>query len=296
MFHGHTKQVDIFKRLIKQDKLSHAYLFSGINGIGKRLFATYVAKALVCERGAYFVHCDCPACAQVDMGVHPDVYYYGRDELKVENARSIIESASMTPLVAKWKVYVLDGVEVFSASQHVAGNALLKTFEEPGSNSLFLMLTDRYDLMMPTIKSRVHHIPFSPLRVEDIRNIVSEIRQGVSFVDKAALLSCGSVEKTLQILDSDLTDIVEYVEEQKFTPFIERVLKDTEKDNDKLRLIMSFIYKSALERYKHTGNYEFARLGEYMLDIIKRLNYNTNANLVRADFVSKVTEVYSEKV
>ncbi len=296
MYHGHTKQVEIFKRLIKQDKLSHAYMFSGISGIGKRLFAKYVAKALVCERGSYFTSCDCPACTQVDMGSHPDVYEYGRSELKIDNVRHIIDQAAMTSISAKWKVFILDGVEVFSSSQHVAGNALLKTFEEPSSNSLFLLITDREDTVLPTIKSRVHDIAFSPLTLEDIRNIISDLGGGYGFIDKAAVLSCGSVEKTLQILESDIADIVDHVEDGKFTLFIEKVLSSTEKDDEKLKLVISFIYKVSLEKFKHTGNYEFARLCEYMLEIIKRLNYNTNANLIRADFVSKVTEVFSEKV
>ncbi len=83
---GNLKQQDFFKRVIASGRLSHSYIFSGISGIGKRMFACELARSLFCRNGSYFTECSCSSCMQVKAGTYPDLYIYGGNELKVENA------------------------------------------------------------------------------------------------------------------------------------------------------------------------------------------------------------------
>src|SRR5438270_5949627 len=84
---GHDALVESFQRIVRRGRLAHAYLFTGPPGVGKRLFADELAKALLCEQppGPQLAACDrCPACAQIEAGTHPDLYVAGRPEESLE--------------------------------------------------------------------------------------------------------------------------------------------------------------------------------------------------------------------
>lgn len=287
---GHKKQIEFFRNAIASGRLSHAYILSGMEGSGKKLFAIKTAKTLVCEKGSFFSECDCPQCKAIDMGAHPDFRIFSPEELTVENMRSVCESASMTPLSSKWKIYILDGAEVFSASQNIAGNALLKTLEEPGSNSIFFLITSRYSLVMPTIRSRASLVKFGGLSAEEVKNALKTLRPEEKFLDRAALKSGGSVSKALRILDGNALASADFLEAGEYKRFASAIL--SLKDKEEIRLAAEFVYVKALEDFKRSGGeYKFYLLGEYMLEILKRLTYNVNADLLKADFLIKTIEV-----
>lgn len=309
MFVGHEKQTEIFRRAVKSGRLMHAYIFSGIKGIGKRLFAVNTAKALLCRRGAFFSPCGCPSCVQIDMGTHPDLHIYGEKEtsrdgkvlnedkiINIENVRKIVESAGMTPLEGQWKVYIIDGAHQLAdtAQGGPAANALLKTLEEPGENTVFFLITDKYEAILPTIRSRAVNVKFSPLTIGQIRQALSGIVQEGSFIDRAALMSGGSVSRTLDILNEKFTDVTLYLKDGDFVKFAAAVQKF--KTQEEISMAVSSVYPEALEAFKRTGRYSYCLLGYYLLDILRRFNYNANIDLIKADFSSKVIEVFSEAV
>lgn len=288
---GHKKQKDFFEKIIKSARLSHAYIFSGPEGIGKKLFAINAAKSLMCEKGAFFEECSCGECKAIDMGSHPDFYFFSGDELNVENIRKIAETAAMTPLSGKWKIFVLDKAEILSNIQIVAGNALLKSLEEPGANSIFFLITSRYDSVMPTIRSRANQIKFSSLSFEETKVVLSRIRPEEKFLDRIVLQSGGSVSKALKIMDGNIMQACDFLADKDYKRFAESFL--TVKDKDDLKIAVEFVYRNSLERFeKSGGEYKFFLHGEYMLEILKRLQYNINIDLLKADFLSKTIEVY----
>ena len=218
---------------------------------------------------------------QVKAGTYPDLYIYGGNELKVENIRQISESAGMTGLASKWKVFILDEAEKLSNSaQIVAGNAFLKTLEEPGEDCLFLLITSKYEMIMPTIRSRCSVVDFAPLSESDMNNILSNIRPDMDNMADIIKVSGGSVERALMIDNF-----------KKFTDFVLNC-----NDIQIIKSVMEFIYPAALEKYKTTGIYSYCAYGEYILEMLKRLNYNINIDLAKHDFVSKTYEVFSERI
>ncbi len=271
---GNLKQQDFFKRVIASGRLSHSYIFSGISGIGKRMFACELARSLFCRNGSYFTECSCSSCMQVKAGTYPDLYIYGGNELKVENIRQISESAGMTGLVA--------------------GNAFLKTLEEPGEDCLFLLITSKYEMIMPTIRSRCSVVDFAPLSESDMNNILSNIRPDMDNMADIIKVSGGSVERALMIDDLKIGSLINEIESRNFKKFTDFVLNCN--DIQIIKSVMEFIYPAALEKYKTTGIYSYCAYGEYILEMLKRLNYNINIDLAKHDFVSKTYEVFSERI
>ena len=201
----------------------------------------------------------------------------------------------MTGLASKWKVFILDEAEKLSNSaQIVAGNAFLKTLEEPGEDCLFLLITSKYETIMPTIRSRCSVVDFAPLSESDMHNILSDIRPDMDNMADIIKASGGSVERALMIDDLKIGSLINEIESRNFKKFTDFVINCN--DIQIIKAVMEFIYPAALAKYKTTGIYSYCAYGEYILEILKRLNYNINIDLAKHDFVSKTIEVFSERI
>lgn len=170
---GHDRQKDILRRAISSDRLAHAYLFEGPNGIGKRLIALALARAVFCENSN---GCgECAPCRKVDHNNHPDLHIFEPDgkQIKIEQVRELQRELSFRPLEAKKKVCLIDNSEKMNPS---AANALLKTLEEPSDNTLLILLTSRPESMLATVKSRCQRLPFSRLPQHKIEEALQDHR------------------------------------------------------------------------------------------------------------------------
>lgn len=292
---GHLKQKDFFKKAVNSGRISHAYIFSGISGIGKKVFAINMAKALVCLEGSFFTACYCSHCRQIDNGSYPDLHICEGSDLKIENIRSIAEAAGMTPLTGHWKIFILDEAERLSASgQAAAGNALLKTLEEPGDDSVFFLITSKYDAVLPTIRSRCGLIEFAPLSHKDLSDVLRDVMPDKNFSEHVINAAGGSAGKALMINELDIEGVFQTLLKGDFEKFVKQV--SALNDTDAFKAVIEAVYISSLKKYKETDRYSYCRLGYYMLDILQRLNYNVNTDLVKNDFVSKTVEVFSERI
>lgn len=98
---GHDKEKDIFRNILQSGKLHHAYIFSGREGSGKKLFASQLAKAILCEDQKFLEPCQCRHCRVAEGSAHPDIHIYEESPIKVDAARNISNNAFMSPLSAK---------------------------------------------------------------------------------------------------------------------------------------------------------------------------------------------------
>lgn len=168
---GHQHQKDLLQRAVSTGRLSHAYLFEGPEGIGKRLMALALAKMIFCAHGS---GCgDCPACQKIDHHNHPDLHLISPDGayIKIEQIRSIQKELSFRPLEAPRKVCLIDGAEKLNPA---AGNALLKTLEEPRDQTLLILLTPSPDAVLPTIRSRCQRLPFSRIPRQQLQDVLAD--------------------------------------------------------------------------------------------------------------------------
>jgi len=165
---GHLRIVDLLKRSIAGGTLPPSLIFSGPKGAGKRAMAIAVAQTLNCTepgpalRDSGFDACGkCASCTRIERGVHPDVLIVEPGDsgaIKIEQIRDVIERAAYRPFEGRRRVVIIDDADTIVSG---AQNALLKTLEEPPPASVFILLTSRADLLLPTVRSRCIRLTFA---------------------------------------------------------------------------------------------------------------------------------------
>ncbi len=177
---GHDALITSFQRVASRGRLAHAYLFVGPSGIGKRLFALELAKALLCEgQHDQFEGCDhCPGCALLEAGTHPDFLLMQKPpedmEFRIALMREILDRIYLKPARGRGKVAILDDADDLNDE---AANAFLKTLEEPPPGSLLVLLGTSTDRQLPTIVSRCQVVRFAPLSETLVDKVLAE--QGI---------------------------------------------------------------------------------------------------------------------
>jgi DNA polymerase-3 subunit delta' len=169
---GHEWAVTQLMEQIVQDKLRHAYLFTGPQGIGRRTLALRLAQALNCPQPAGTGEpCQtCRTCQQIERMQHPDLAIVQAEQrggtLKVEQIRELQRSLSLAPYAARYRVAVLLHFEEANAS---ASNALLKTLEEPAAQVVLIITAESAESLLPTIVSRCEVLRLRTLPVDQVR-------------------------------------------------------------------------------------------------------------------------------
>ena len=200
---GQDRQIEILTNSIKSGTVSHAYLFTGISGIGKRATATAMAKALNCETGrGDFCDC-CISCKKIAHRTHPDIHWVEPegDYIKIDQIRRMQEQIKFTLYEGTRKVVIIDKAQHMNLQ---SSNCLLKTLEEPPPHTVLILLTTAPYRMLPTIRSRCQRVMFQPLSSELISEIVREMHGGNNEKIKlSASLAGGSVGKAIQWMEGD---------------------------------------------------------------------------------------------
>jgi DNA polymerase-3 subunit gamma/tau len=203
---GQDSIVKTLQNAIKEDRLSHAYLFSGTRGVGKTSTARIFARAMNCAEGPTINPCNkCASCLDILKGNSLDMIEIdGASNRRVEETQQIIENVRYVPARDKYKIYIID--EVHMLSNH-AFNALLKTLEEPPPHVIFIMATTEYHKIPQTIRSRTQHFHFINVPQSIIISNLKKIckAEGIEISDRSlSLIACeasGSVRDAQSLLD-----------------------------------------------------------------------------------------------
>ena len=160
---GHRRLLDLLSRSIRDDSLPPSLLFAGPGSAPKRDTAIAVAQALNClNRRTPIDACGvCSVCARIARGMHPDVMIIEAGDtgtIKIEQIRDAVERSTYRPFEGRRRVVIVDDA---AALVGPAQNALLKTLEEPPASSVFILLTSRPDVLLPTVRSRVIRLSFA---------------------------------------------------------------------------------------------------------------------------------------
>jgi DNA polymerase-3 subunit gamma/tau len=159
---------------IKQNRVSHAYLFTGPRGVGKTTTARLLAKALNCEKGPSSTPCNkCTNCKEITIGNSLDILEIDAASNRgIDEIRDLREKVKFAPASCKYKVYIIDEVHMLTPE---AFNALLKTLEEPPSHILFILATTAPFKLPLTILSRCQRFDFRRIRNKDIVKKLAEV-------------------------------------------------------------------------------------------------------------------------
>ncbi len=234
---GHEPQKEFLRNSVRKNRISHAYLFSGPEGVGKKLVAIGFAKLINCSEGAVEnLDCKCISCVKTEKGLNPDVLvfgYPGEKTIKVDHVRQDIERLiHLAPYENPYKVFIIDGAQRMNFN---AQNAFLKTLEEPPPNSVIILITTLADLLMPTIRSRCQSVVFQPLETEQVKSFLEKEKPEGSDPELVSRISGGSISRALNTDEEYLRKRTEYVDcvmavdsKKPLTLFdsVERIQKD----------------------------------------------------------------------
>ena len=195
---------------LKENRVGHAYLFSGPRGIGKTTIAKLLAKAVNCFEPEDGEPCNqCLSCTTISQGSNVDVLEIdGASNRGIEEIRDLQEKAQLSATTGQYKVYIID--EVHMLTEH-AFNALLKTLEEPPGNVIFILATTEPYKLPLTITSRCQCFNFRRLSVGEIRGRLEEVvvdigvRVAPGVLEEIALRAEGALRDALSLLDQAVT-------------------------------------------------------------------------------------------
>ena len=206
---GQEHVVTVLVNALTQQRLHHAYLFTGTRGVGKTTIARIFAKSLNCLQGITANPCGtCDACVDIDQGKFVDLLEIdAASRTKVDDTREILDNVQYAPTRGRYKVYLIDEVHMLSRSSF---NALLKTLEEPPEHVKFILATTDPQKLPVTVLSRCLQFHLKALTVEQISLKISEILFNESIVfddDAIALLAKaarGSMRDCLSLTDQSI--------------------------------------------------------------------------------------------
>lgn len=216
--YGHEKQIRILQQALSNNRIAHAYLFYGMQGIGKRTTALAFAKALNCREGRGDACGRCASCRKADHGNHPDlgIIEPAGQSIRVQDVREVQQQMTFRPYEGGWRTFIFIDAERMNGA---AANGLLKTLEEPAPLNILILISSRPDLLPLTVLSRCQPLRFNPLARETVQIYLQE-RLSIP-ADAARLLasSCGgSIGRAIEMNDTEYLSIRNQIFEQVMGP------------------------------------------------------------------------------
>ncbi len=193
---GNDKIKDILKESVKKGNILHSYLFVGNEGIGKFHFAKEFAKMILCF---YKNGCNqCKSCKEFDTENHPDflVVEPEGNTIKVEQIRQMISKIIEKPIISDKKVYIVNDSDKMTEE---AQNTLLKTLEEPPENIIIILIAEKEEKILSTIKSRCTKITFQPIEQDKLKEILKKQYQYENISEHLLTFFNGSIKKALNV-------------------------------------------------------------------------------------------------
>lgn len=273
---GNDKIKDTLSNTIKENRISHSYLFVGVDGIGKKLFAKEFAKKLLCENQEDDESCS--SCIKLNSNNHPDFKEIKPDEkgsIKIDVIRQMQEEISEKPIISKRKVYIIEDSETMTQE---AQNCLLKTLEEPPEYIVIILITSNESKLLTTVKSRCLKLPFNEISKEDINKYLKENYEDI--IDENLIeMSEGSIGKALKLQEDkeiyqEISKLLNEIDLKDLSYLFnnsEVLYKQREKINDILDYINIYLFKSK--------DKDKLSLIKYVEETKKRLNSNSNYDM-----------------
>lgn len=253
---GQRSITQTLQNAISQNRVSHAFLFSGARGVGKTSTARILAKALNCEKGPQVNPCNqCTSCREITEGISMDVIEIdGASNRGIEEIRELRENVRYTPAKSRYKIYIIDEVHMLTRE---AFNALLKTLEEPPGHIIFIFATTEPHKIPATILSRCQRYDFKRIPLKEIMESLKRIieREGIQISPRGLHILARESEGSMRDAQSLLDQVISYggkeIRDEAVTEVLglidQKILSDTieaiaEKDAKRCVEIVEHLY------------------------------------------------------
>ena len=201
---GHEGIIAHLQNAVSMDKISHSYIMSGEDGLGKNMLADAFAKTLQCEEGGITPCGKCRSCIQAESGNQPDIIHVTHEKpnsIGVDDVREqLVDDIVIKPYSSKYKIYIIDEAEKLTVQ---AQNAILKTIEEPPAYGIILLLTTNAASMLETILSRSIVLNMKPVESEAFTSYMREKGVDEDKIPTLEKFSQGNIGKGLKLAQSD---------------------------------------------------------------------------------------------
>ncbi len=239
---GHKNVINYFKTLRKKDRLAHAYIFSGNEGIGKKKVARYIAMMLNCSAGANDICGECDNCYKIQKKAHPDVIEIEPDKsISISTIRDMRARIYIKKFLSLYKIVIIDIADKLTPA---ASNSFLKILEEPPQNTVFFLITAQPQNLLATVRSRAHKIWLS-LKYNEAMKYAAEKTSNDIDPKLLVRMSSGNLSRINDLLSTN------YLTKRKdiFAP-APRYLNVNERKRDDLKettlMLLSFLRDSLL--------------------------------------------------
>ena len=202
---GHEKSIGFLKNLLKKTSIPHALLFSGPDGIGKKLCAEIFAKSILCTSNTEKPCNICQSCLSYDNNTHPDFKFIATEDgtdvttIKIDQIRELKNFISLMHVFNNGRICIIDNAQKMTVQ---ASNSILKLLEEPPVNNYFILIAPSDEQLLSTITSRCLKINFQSIdKLVLFKHLNEKINDDEEKVKTAISLSNGKYAKTLELLE-----------------------------------------------------------------------------------------------
>ena len=277
---GNEKNKQILEKTVKLNKVSHSYIFCGIEGIGKKEIAKEFANMILNK----------------DINNNPDFLLIEPEDgkIKIEKIREIQKKAAEKPIISDKKIYILNDADTMTTE---AQNCLLKTLEEPPEYLTIILICSNENNLLSTIKSRCTRMYFEPIPEEKIKEYI-EKNLGISIKQNTIELSQGSIGKTLKIQENQA--FFENIEKillnisQKDIIEIMQMSEEIYKSKEEIEYILEYINVLALKLSEK--NIKYIECISIVEEVKKRLKANSNYDMCIDYLLFNIYDKVSTKV
>lgn len=286
---GNEQIITTLKKMVKQNKISHSYLFLGIQGIGKKLIAKEFAKMLLCTDQEKYCN-KCKSCIEFNTSNNPDYIYIEPNEnnIKIEQIRNMQKSIQEKPIISDKKVYIINDADLMTKE---AQNCLLKTLEEPPKFATIILIGSNEIAFLPTIKSRCTIIKFNNIKDEEIENYLNsnyKIKTNKNMLKRFQ----GSIGRALKLKDKQEDyQILENLIETFNTKTLIDIFNEAKilyNSKDEIEDMLEYINLLLLQKSKQ--NYLFTNCIKIVENTKKRLKQNVNYDMAIDNMLFNIWE------
>lgn len=276
---GNDQAIKTLKPAITQKKISHSYIFSGPYGTGKKLISRELAKYIQCQNGGISDNCDCSSCVKAKNGVNPDIINISLGDSKSVGVDAIreklIRDIYIKPYYFNYKIYILENCETITIP---AQNAMLKIIEEPPKYAVIILLSENYNLFLPTITSRCSNIKINPLNENELTEYIKEYYNlPDNTCSEISEISFGSIGRAKDIIEFEgylqlRKDIINYLKAIGSKDIADNLIRSQE--IEKYKENIDIFIKTALLWYRDLFVFSSTKSDKYVFQksLIKEID------------------------